>query len=47
MVELGRRAVRALGKEIEANRNGALLSPKTVLLRPELIIRESSLLAER
>lgn len=47
MVELGRRAVRELGKEIEANRNSDPLNPKTVLLRPELIVRESSLLAER
>jgi LacI family transcriptional regulator len=46
MIELGRRAVRELGKEIEANRNGDPLNPKTVLLRPELIVRESSLLAE-
>jgi LacI family transcriptional regulator len=44
MVELGRRAVRELGKEIEINRSGGSSTPKTVLLRPELIVRESSLL---
>lgn len=46
MVELGRRAVRELGKEIESSQRGDPLSPKTVLLRPELIVRESSLLTE-
>jgi LacI family transcriptional regulator len=46
MIELGRRAVRELGKEIEANQNGNPATPKTVLLRPELIVRESSLLTE-
>jgi len=44
MIELGRCAVRELGKEIEANRSGDPPNPKTVLLRPELIVRESSLL---
>ena len=47
MVELGRRAVRELGKEIEANQNGDPLNPRTVLLRSELIVRESSLLTEQ
>ena len=46
MVELGRRAVRELGKEIESSQRGDPLTPKTVLLRPELIVRESSLLTE-
>ena len=46
MIELGCRAVRELGKEIEANQNGDSPTPKTVLLRPELIVRESSLLTE-
>jgi LacI family transcriptional regulator len=43
MIELGRRAVRELGKEIEANQSGDPPTPKTVLLQPELIVRESSL----
>jgi LacI family transcriptional regulator len=46
MVELGRRAVRELGKEIEVSQSGNPPNPKTVLLRPELIVRESSLLTE-
>ncbi len=46
MVELGRRAVRELGKEIASSQRGDPLTPKTVLLRPELIVRESSLLTE-
>jgi LacI family transcriptional regulator len=43
MVELGRRAVRELGEVIEANRNGVPFTPKTVLLQPELVVRESSI----
>jgi len=44
MVELGRCAVRELGRTIEATQQGqALVEPKTILLEPELIIRESSL----
>jgi LacI family transcriptional regulator len=46
MIELGRRAVRELGKEIEADQHGESLAPKTVLLRPDLIVRESSLSPE-
>jgi LacI family transcriptional regulator len=46
MVELGRRAVRELGKVIEANQRGDPLAPKTVLLQPELIVRASSLVTE-
>lgn len=44
MVELGRRAVRILDQAIGTIRSGAIPVPKTVLLRPELIVRESSLL---
>jgi LacI family transcriptional regulator len=43
MVELGRRAVRELGRAIEANRNGTPFTSKTVLLQPELIVRGSSI----
>jgi LacI family transcriptional regulator len=46
MVELGRRAVRELGKEIESSQSGDPLIPRAVLLRPDLIVRESSLLTE-
>lgn len=46
MVKLGRCAVRKLGKAIEANRSGKPLPPETILLQPELIVRESSLLPE-
>jgi LacI family transcriptional regulator len=46
MIELGCRAVRELGEEIEANQRGDPITPKTVLLQPELIVRESSLLTE-
>ena len=46
MVALGRRAVRELGQEIEAIRNGDPSTPRSVVLRPELIVRESSLLTE-
>lgn len=45
MVELGRRAVRELGRAIEAERNGEPATPENILLQPELIVRESSLLA--
>lgn len=45
MVELGRRAVRELGEEIQAHQSDRSLTPKTVLLQPELIVRESSILA--
>jgi LacI family transcriptional regulator len=43
MVELGRRAVQELGGAIEAKRNGTPFTSKTVLLQPELIVRESSI----
>jgi LacI family transcriptional regulator len=44
MVELGRCAVRELGGTIEATQQGKeVVEPKTILLKPELIIRESSL----
>jgi LacI family transcriptional regulator len=43
MLQLGRRAVRELGKLIEADQNGGAFSPKTILLEPELIVRASSL----
>jgi LacI family transcriptional regulator len=46
MVKLGCRAVRELGKVIEANRSGDSLPPETILLQPELIVRESSILPE-
>ena len=46
MVALGRRAVRELGQEIEANRSGDPSTPRSVVLQPELIVRESSLLTE-
>ena len=46
MVELGRRAVRKLGKVIETERSGDSAAPENILLQPELIVRESSLLAE-
>jgi LacI family transcriptional regulator len=43
MVELGRCAVRELGRTIEATQQGqADVEPKTILLKPELIVRESS-----
>lgn len=43
MVELGRCAVRELGRTIEAAQQGeADVEPKTILLEPELIVRESS-----
>lgn len=45
MVELGRRAIRKLGKVIEAERSGDSTTPENTLLQPELIVRESSLLA--
>jgi LacI family transcriptional regulator len=44
MVELGRRAVRRLGKVIETERSGDSATPENTLLQPELIVRESSLL---
>lgn len=46
MVKLGCRAVRELGKVIEANRSGDPLPPETILLQPELIVRKSSILTE-
>jgi LacI family transcriptional regulator len=46
MIELGRRAVRELGKVIEANLSGDPPPPETLLLQPELIVRESSILPE-
>lgn len=45
MVEIGRRAVRELGRMIEAIQQGkAVLEPSTILLQPQLIIRESSVI---
>jgi LacI family transcriptional regulator len=45
MVELGCCAVRELGRMIEAIQQGkAVLEPRTILLQPELIVRESSTL---
>ena len=46
MVKLGRRAVKELGKVIEANRSGDSPPPETILLQPELIVRGSSILTE-
>ena len=46
MVKLGCRAVRELGKVIEANRSADPLPPETILLQPELIVRKSSILTE-
>lgn len=45
MVELGRRAVRELEKVIEANRGSEPTPPETIILQPELAVRESSRLA--
>jgi len=42
MVELGRRAVQELGRAIEAHPNRDPIAPKTILLQPKLIVRESS-----
>jgi LacI family transcriptional regulator len=43
MVELGRCAVRELGRMIEASqKDKAVIGPKTILLQPELIVRASS-----
>ena len=43
MVELGRSAVRELGRMIEATQQAeAVVEPKTIFLQPELVIRESS-----
>ena len=47
ITELGRRAVRELGMEIQASQSGDPPTPKTVLLQPELIVRESSLLGQK
>lgn len=47
MVELGRRAVRMLGQAIETIQSGVIPTPKTVLLQPELIVRESSFLTRK
>ncbi|MCX7683032.1 MAG: LacI family transcriptional regulator [Anaerolineae bacterium] len=47
MVELGRRAVRVLDQAIETVQGGTVPAPKTVLLQPELIVRESSFLDKR
>lgn len=48
MVELGRRAVRELGRMIEASQQSrAVVRPKTILLQPQLIIRESSVRERR
>ncbi|MBN2007452.1 MAG: LacI family DNA-binding transcriptional regulator [Anaerolineae bacterium] len=43
MEELGRRAVRKLGQLIEAQHNDILTTPETLMLQPEMIVRESSL----
>jgi LacI family transcriptional regulator len=42
MIELGRLAVRELGRAIEEHQSDQPLAPKTVLLQPELLVRESS-----
>jgi len=43
MVEVGRCAVRELGHMIDANQQGKTAAePKTILLQPQLVIRESS-----
>jgi LacI family transcriptional regulator len=47
MVELGRRAVRDLDRALESSRDDNRYAPKTILLQPELIVRESSIFAER
>ena len=48
MVELGRRAVRELGRMIEASQQDkAVVEPKAILLQPQLIIRESSIRERR
>ncbi len=44
MLELGCRAVRKLGQIIEAQRDGINIAPETLMLQPEMIVRESSLL---
>lgn len=47
MVELGRRAVIELGCMIEAmQQDNTVVAPKTTLLQPELIIRESSVIVK-
>jgi LacI family transcriptional regulator len=48
MIELGRRAVRELGRMIEVSQQGgAVVEPKAILLQPQLIIRESSIRERR
>ncbi len=47
MVELGRCAVRKLGRVIEAKRDDSYLCPDATLLQPEQVVRESSLLGGR
>jgi LacI family transcriptional regulator len=47
MVELGRRAVRELGKVIRAAQSDNPATPETTLLQPELIVRKSSLSTDR
>lgn len=47
MVDLGRRAVRELGEVLEASHNDDSYASTTVLLQPELIVRESSILIGR
>jgi LacI family transcriptional regulator len=42
LAELGRMAVNELHRQIEARQEGSALTPTTHLLRPELIVRESS-----
>ncbi len=45
MIELGRCAVRELGRTIEATQQGkAIAEPRITLLQPQLIIRESSVI---
>lgn len=44
VVELGCRAVRKLSQAVEMGQSGAVPTPDTILLQPELIVRESSIL---
>jgi LacI family transcriptional regulator len=46
MVELGRRAVRELNRALELGRNDDIYTPRTTLLQPEIIVRESSIFTE-
>jgi LacI family transcriptional regulator len=43
MILLGRRAVKELGRMIETTQQGRTQTePKTILIQPQLVIRESS-----